>query len=900
MFRSASTFQAVPQSQWPIPSTARSCVQCGKSFGLFQAAGNCHGCGRVCCPSCLTEHLVLPGQPGSQPVPVCNICSKAIKRTLEEAEMAVHRCHLLEEMLNEQAKQAEKLRNELREQQEENKLLTHEKESLKATIARMEIEAEVAAAKAAAAAAAAATTIASTVTSVHSPAATSLKADPDTRANASTSAESVAAMEELLNKKKRQLDMREATLKDALKKVSSDAAKIADQRAALQEQEKVMAAQLTAQFTSLFEEERQRLEDFCADAVTDIQNKYMEWVTQQQDGALERRRRYEQVMEERQQRAAAELAEARAERDALQRALESQRAQLAKLQESALKVGAESRSEEKRNALSSQCARKGKESLEETVAGGVALAVATKGQLHAGQAEPVSNKHLREEERQTSNCAAAACAALEQKAQDSMEALVRDMRAKEEDWERAKAAAVATAESAVRLAERERLVQEVEKARQQSRREVEEAVRVATQQRDSVIDALRKQHEHDKEEWLSKMQQLETSQRRKAEYQQSQDKSWREEKVALQKKCSALETRLETRKTAAWQLQQQLRDAKQELYDLKANTGGKDDAAAEERRTQASAAAMTVQRWASAVLEEVQQGQQLMLEEQARALALLQDEMQKRALANYAAANARDERQREATQRLHTELESARQERDTALEQLGRMRETAADMTARMSEESAQLGTLRGALQRQQRALAELQEKHQRTVDELHATRAAVAAAATAADAAAPLAESPVRVMPAVDDTCYHVLLRLEQRWVQQQAHLQSLYSVALYAVVQQEWTQVFESMTSSLATEAERQRSLRIRNAEALENTTSTIKEVQDDLRLRTQELLQRQVDVEERERRVQDKKKRVDVVCRSLYTVAQELRKVHLDAAESSTLDEVMNSARVMSDSP
>ncbi|CBZ24602.1 hypothetical protein, unknown function [Leishmania mexicana MHOM/GT/2001/U1103] len=813
--------------------------------------------------------------------------------------MAVHRCHLLEEMLNEQAKQAEKLRNELREQREENKLLIHEKESLKATIARMEIEAEVVTAKTAAVAAAAATT-ATAVRPVHSPAATSSKADAEMHVDANRSAESLAAMEETLNKKKRQLDMREATLKDALKKVSSDAAKIADQRAALQEQEKAMMAHLTAQFTSLFEEERQRLEDFCADAVTDVQNKYMEWVAQQQDGAMARRRRYEQVMEERQQRAATELAEAKAERDALQRALESQQVQLAALQEMALKVGTESRSEGAGNVLSSQCAREEKESLEEAVAGAAALAAAAKGQLHVGQTEPVSTKPLFEEERQASNDAAAAYAALEQKAQDSMEALARDMRAKEEEWERAKAAAVATAEAAARLSERERLLQEVEEARQQSRRDVEEAVRVATQQRDSAMDALRKQHEHDKEEWLSKMRQLEASRRRKEECPQSQEKSWREEKVALQKKCSGLEARLETRKTAAWQLQQQLRDAKQELSDLKANTRGKEDAEAEERRRRADAEATTVQHSASAFLREAQQGQQRMLEEQARALALLQDKMQELALANGAAANARDERQREATQRLHTELESARQERVTALEQLGRMRETAADMTARTREESAQLGMLRDAMQRQQRALADLQEEHQRTVDELHAARAAVAAAATAADAAAPLVESPDPVMPAVDDICYHALLRLEQRWLQQQAHLQSFYSVTLYAVVQQEWTQVFERMASSLAAEAERQRSLRIRNAEALEKTTSTIKEVQDDLRLRTQELLQRQVDVEERERRVEDKKKRVDVVCRSLYSVAQELRKRHLDAAESSALDEVMHSARVMSDSP
>ncbi|KAG5484832.1 hypothetical protein LSCM4_07602 [Leishmania orientalis] len=879
MFRGTLGFQAVPQNQWPAPSSARKCARCGKLFGLFQAAENCQGCGSVCCPGCLAEHLVLPGQPGSQPVPVCTACSKAIKRTLEEAEMAVHRCHLLEEMLNEQATQAEKLRHDLREQQEENKLLMHEKESLKATIARMEIEAEVAAVKLATAAAA---TTVSAATPAHSPAVPPSKADAEMHLNAGTSAQSVAAIEETLNKKKRQLDVREATLKDALKKVSADAAKIADQRTALLEQEKLMTAQLAAQFTSLFEEERQRLEDMCADAVTDVQSRFMEWIAQQQDGAVERRRRYEQAMEERQLRMAAELAEVRAERDALQRALEGQLAQLAELKESTSSVEAERRIEAQ--------STKWKELLKEAVVESAVCAAAVKKQSHATQTELDSTEHVCDEEQHARSDASAAHAAIQQNGQESIEALKRDMRAKEEAWEIAKAAAVAAAESTARLVERERLEQEVEKVRQTCRKELEEAVQRAAQARDCALDELRALHQREQEEWLTEMRRLNGSRRAKEARQRSGDKTWREEKLSLQKKCDELATRLEERMATAAQLQQRLHDVKQKLSDLQRRTREKENAATEERRKRAKAVASTLQRSASAILKEVQQGQQRILAEQAGALALLQENIQKLVHANCAAANTKDAGRRDAAEWLLTELEGARPEQEAALEQWGHMRESATDMAAKVMEESAQSGTLRSVIERQQRALTELQHQHQRTLAELHAARAS----------AAPLTVPLDAVAPAVDDTCYRALLRLEQRWVQEQARIQSLYLVALYAVVEREWTLVIDTITSSLAAEAERQRCSRVRDAKALENTTSTIKEVQSDLRLRMQGLLQRQVDVEERERRVQKKKERVDEVCHSLYTLAQELRKKHLGAAENATVEEVMKSARSLGDSP
>ncbi|KAG5484452.1 hypothetical protein LSCM1_07821 [Leishmania martiniquensis] len=885
MSRGTSSFQAVPENQWPAPSSIRHCTQCGKPFGLFQAADNCHGCGHVCCPGCLTERLVLPGQPGSPPVPVCTSCAKAIKRTLEEAEMAVHRCHLLEEMLNEQATQAEKLRHELREQREENKLLMHEKESLKATIARMEIEAEVAAAKLATAAAAA-TVCASTP--AHSPVASPSKADTAMHLNASTSAESAATMEEALNKKKRQLDVREATLKDALKKVSADAAKIADQRAALQEQEKLMTSQLTAQFTSLFEEERQRLEDLCVDAITDVQRKYMGWVAQQQDGALERRRRYEQAMEEHQLRVTAELAEVREERDALQRELESQRVQLAELKESASRVAVEGQMEAKTAALSSPCPKE-KKPLEEAVEEGAACAAAAERQCHATQTELDSTNPLCDEERRASGDAAAADAALQQRLQESMEALKRDMRSKEQEWERAKAAAVATAESTARLVERKQLELEVEKVRQRSRKELEEAVRRAKQDRDAAVYEIRGLHQREKEEWLSEMRHLRGIRREEEVRRQRQDNAWRGEKAALQKKCDELAVRLEERMATARQLQQQLRDVKAELSDLKRSARDKGNAALEERRKCAHAAAAALQRSASALLEEVKEGQERMLAEQAGALALLNESMQQLVNASCAASKPRDVGRRDATQSPPMELEGTRQEAEAALEKWSGMRESVVGMVAEANEGGAELSTLGDMIQSQQRAFTELQQQHQRTLDELLAARAA----------ASPSTEPLDAVAPAVNDACYDTLIRLEQGWVQQRAITESLYLRTLYAVMEREWTLAIDSITSSLAVEAERQRGSRLRNAKVLENTTSTIKEVQSSLRLRTQELLQREADIEERERRVQKKKKRVDDVCRSLYVVAQELRQKYLGAAENAAVEEVMTSARSPSES-
>ncbi|KAK7197623.1 FYVE zinc finger containing protein [Novymonas esmeraldas] len=810
MFRGTASFQGVPQSQWPIPSTVRKCVQCSKSFGLFLAADNCRGCGRVCCPGCLADHLVLPGHPGSQPVPVCGICAKAISRSHEEAEMAMHRCHLLEEMLNEQAMQSEKLRTSLREQEEENKLLTREKESLKATITRMEIEAEVAAAKAATAASASVS-----ASPAPSPAASPMKLDAGPDPDAAASSQSIAAMEEALNKKRRQLDIREATLKDALKKVSTDATRIADQRAALQDQERQVAAQLT----SLFEEERQRLEDICADAVMDVQNKYLEWVAQQQDGALERRRRYEQAMEERHQRVAAEAAETRAERDALRETVEELREAVSRL---------EAEAEE---------------------------------QLRAGRAELDAARASHADERQAHRDASAG---LQQQVQDAADALARTTREKAEEVARTTAAAVSAAESAVRQAERERAATEAELVQRQHREEVEAERRSAAAHHDAAVAAIEAKH-----------------QRALDVAAQGADTSCHVERAALQKKCKELEARLETRKAAAWQLQQQLRDAKQELVDLQGNVRDRAEAAAEERQTRTGAVVASVQRCGSVLIKEAQQLQQRMLAEQADSLAAVQRAAEEVLQRTVAATAARDEQRQQATEQLQARLHTALQELSTAREQLDDAHKAAAATAVKHD-------MLYDVIQRQQRAMQEQQEAQQKTLEELRLARESATATSAAAAAASP------------DGAQVRQLLHAQQRWVQQQAHLQGLYVTALFAVLQREWTQVMNTTASSLAAETERQRGRRVRNAKALEQTTSTIREVQDDLRSRTQELLQRQSQLEVHESQLRDKKRRVDQVCRSLYTVAQELRKRHAGAADGIIVEEVMRTARVMSDSP
>ncbi|KPA75828.1 hypothetical protein ABB37_08343 [Leptomonas pyrrhocoris] len=996
-------FQAVPQSHWPLTSSAHKCVVCGKTFGLFQTAENCRGCGRVCCSSCLSDHLVLPGQPGTAPVPVCQICADSITRTYEEAEMTMQRCQLLEEIVNEQALQAEKTRSDLREQQEENKLLRHEKEQLKATIARMEIEAEVAAAKVEATTRA---TAASTPPAVASPTASPVKPDSDTNAlgDGALSEGSLAAMEEKLNKKKRQLDMREATLKDALKKVSADAAKNADQRAALQEQEKQLTALVTSKFTALFEEERQRLEDMSTDAVTDMQNQFVAWVGQQQDGVIERRRKYEQLMEERQHRTAAELVEMRTSRDALQRQLELQTREIEKLQAEArnaaaahsMLVGAAAQQQQEQQQQQED--RTEQQELNQGAIAATRRAEKAEGEVHRLQAELDSTKALYTEETQAREIASAAYQSEQRQAQQRLEALTQGFRAQQEEakadrdaavaaarqaaaehhaqelaaqQERLEAKAAADVEAAVQrerrqhaaamerdnaqhgaekealentVKELERRLQEavmaeeqqpldappkptVEEAEQKeeaaaaalahlqelhlheaaawaaSQNQLEARLREAESQREdtlkdsaaafaraaqehaATVAELTAEHQREKAAWETKTTQLKRAQAQQEDGLQRQDKTWREEKAALLKTCNDLEARLETRKKAAWQLQQQLRDCKQQLSELQAQYQKK--ATEEETATVAqSRAATTLQRSAAALVKEVQQAQQRVLTEHTAAVTHIRSELQETAKAASAASSQK--KTREAVKQLASQVASVKEEKEEVQQQLKAEQERRSNAEAKLEKLKASLYSMQSTEQQQRQTMAELQEKYHHVADELEAVKAAKATQAALSESPSP---SPSRSLE--NET--H-LLGVQQHWVQQQAHVEGLYAMALTTVLQHEWSAAMDVVVEHLASEAWKQRQMRARNATALENTTSTIREVQEDLRVRAQALVQRQTEVEEQERRIAEKKKRVDAVCRDLYAVAKELRTKHLDGTDCAGVEQLVRSARVV----
>ncbi|KPI86358.1 hypothetical protein ABL78_4584 [Leptomonas seymouri] len=962
MQKDNDSFTAVPQSHWTLASSATKCIVCGKAFGLFHVAENCQGCGRVCCSNCLSDHVVLPGQPGTAPVPVCPICAKSIARTHEVAEMATERCRLLEEIINELALQAEKTRSDLREQQEENKLLQHEKERLKATITRMEIEAEVAVAKAQTTSAAV-TTAAPPVAASSPKTSTSLTASPvmpDSEANTlsggAPSEESIAVMEEKLNRKKRQLDMREATLKEALKKVSADATKNADQRAALQEQEKQLAAVVTARFMAVFEEERQRLEDVCADTMTDMQNTFAAWMGQQQDDALESRHKYEQLMEERQQRAAAELAEMRASRATLQHQLESQQLLIDQLQAEALsavatqaaQVGgatqqqqqqweeAEGRKMEKAAAAAIQRAEKAEEEL-----------CRLQAQLDSIKALYEEERHARAQQEQAEAArAVAAAAAVEAAEQKAAERHAQELA---ELQERLEAEAAANVEAALRrAAQQHAAAMESANAQHEGEEEALKTTEEMESQLPAIVDAERQQqqrqqqqldassarhsakteereentaaealaqlkaaHEREGAAWEATRLELE-AQLREAENQREKTQvehaaalasaaqeyaaavaslaaTYQDEKEAqganskqprrtqvhadegLQKRLPAC-----TEEKSAAQLQQQLRNCRQQLADLQAQHQMKTEVGT--ATAAQSRAAVALQRCAATFVKEVQRVHQRMLMEHTAAVSEMRSGLQEAAKAASATSSQREKKARETVKRLQAQVVSVQQEKEEVQQKL----------KAEKEKFKASLQSLQETGQQQQRAMAALQAKYQRVMDQYEAQKAEVATQAALKEAFSPHASASLESAAQ--------LFEAQQRLVQQWAELAGRYAIAFISILQQEWLTVADAAVERLAAEAEVQRQMRTRSTKALENTTSTIKEVQEDLRERTQALVERQAAVEERERRVAVKKARIDTVCRDLYAVAKQLREKCVDSADCADVEELVRSARVM----
>lgn len=280
----SSGFEVVPRSQWPPRASVTSCANCGKAFGLFRSGEHCNACGKVFCTSgCLDNDMVLPGQPGSAPVPVCDTCAMAIHRMHEDSEQAVHRCHILEDLLNEQTLQSERMQIESRALKEENEKLTQENSRLQSVVKQLELEKEVLAAQASLAAGAASPAVSPTTTG----GGIALPTSSGSPASQGLNEPGSSGDHQALEKRKKQLDAREATLQTALKKVSADAAKLVSQRNALQEQEKQLKAVLTKEWSTAFEGQRSGYERLFLEERSALGEAVSSWLAEAEKRDLE-------------------------------------------------------------------------------------------------------------------------------------------------------------------------------------------------------------------------------------------------------------------------------------------------------------------------------------------------------------------------------------------------------------------------------------------------------------------------------------------------------------------------------------------------------------------------------------------------------------------------------------
>ncbi|CAD2220604.1 hypothetical protein AGDE_15980 [Angomonas deanei] len=90
--------------------------------------------------------------------------------------------------------------------------------------------------------------------------------------------------------------MREATLKEALKKVSNDAAKIVSQRNALLEREQAMQETLTTDFLKFFEKERDRMEKMFFVELSSMTSNFTRLVKEQRLFSSPEKQKYEREL----------------------------------------------------------------------------------------------------------------------------------------------------------------------------------------------------------------------------------------------------------------------------------------------------------------------------------------------------------------------------------------------------------------------------------------------------------------------------------------------------------------------------------------------------------------------------------------------------------------------------
>ncbi|CUG91373.1 Hypothetical protein, putative, partial [Bodo saltans] len=225
---SVQGFSPVPQSQWPDASKAKNCQMdaCRKSFGLMGKGSNCYGCGRVCCSACLSQSMVIPGFVTSPSRPVCSYCAVAIAQAWEEQSNAAMRCRVLQHILTEQTSQLEELTQKSSSLRDENEALLGVKRKLEVDIELLKMESSTSMRSH--------NNEASPPQLQRSASMITKFASPTTTTGSSVDA---SASPQDLAKKKTQLDIREASLNEAKKKIAADNAKLVKERERVAEEE---------------------------------------------------------------------------------------------------------------------------------------------------------------------------------------------------------------------------------------------------------------------------------------------------------------------------------------------------------------------------------------------------------------------------------------------------------------------------------------------------------------------------------------------------------------------------------------------------------------------------------------------------------------------------------------
>ncbi|KAF5224443.1 hypothetical protein ECC02_002386 [Trypanosoma cruzi] len=285
------SLRILPQHEWYKKSEVSACQSpgCGRSFSLFNKPENCHACGMVMCTHCLKRQLTLPGHPGSAPVPLCHACAICVAKLQAEAENAYHQQGQLLNMLNEQREELERLLAISSSLREENQQLISLTEVLRAEVEQLKVKGGMDEALLSHSLARARRTSSSQRTPVR-PFTREVNAPADdgddvfdgpTAASANSSSRTAtvggAALAEELRAKQRMLSRREEALQASMKKVTSDATRIAAQRMQLQEEEKKLRARMAQEFQVIVEEECRRLQNVYMEELTTLGGQFAKW-----------------------------------------------------------------------------------------------------------------------------------------------------------------------------------------------------------------------------------------------------------------------------------------------------------------------------------------------------------------------------------------------------------------------------------------------------------------------------------------------------------------------------------------------------------------------------------------------------------------------------------------------